>query len=357
MISRRNFVIGCGAAIASPSLAAGDSKHETFLFISDIHACRMGIGLSANCFNEGKTDANLLRHVKALNGLAGRPWPITVGDSPTNLPSAGKQISVTRGIVVGGDMTDDGGGQTAEPTEGSQILQFARRYQEGKGPDMVHYPVYAGLGNHDLDQDGRPPDIDWYRQEMRDYVRITHESSVFFKAMVPVTNFDPLSESYSWDWGELHLIQLHRFGGDTRKGAISALPWISKDLQTAGTRPIVLFQHYGWDSFSLERWNPKKSTFDDVGSGEAHWWSPDEQNALLDTISGSNAIGIFHGHEHETPMIYRHGTLDIFKPKAAYLGGFAVAKYGQGTFEVVLGEAIDDRGGVMFTNSLFKAVP
>ena len=38
-------------------------------FISDVHACRMASGLSPNCLQEGKTDENLLRHIRALNAM------------------------------------------------------------------------------------------------------------------------------------------------------------------------------------------------------------------------------------------------------------------------------------------------
>ena len=41
-----------------------------------------------------------------------------------------------------------------------------------------------------------------------------------------------------------------------------------QDLATyAGDgRPVILFQHYGWDTFSLERWDAAKRTFDDDGT-------------------------------------------------------------------------------------------
>jgi cytolysin (calcineurin-like family phosphatase) len=86
------------------------------------------------------------------------------------------------------------------------------------------------------------------------------------------------------------------------------------------------------------------------------WWSQAEQQALLDTIADANVIGMFHGHQHETPMIYRHGSLDLFKPKAAYMGGFALARFGDGQFEVALGEVADDHGGVHVTNAFSKPV-
>src|SRR5262245_19696991 len=88
------------------------------------------------------------------------------------------------------------------------------RYQEGIGPDRVHFPVYVGLGNHDLDQNGLPGHVDWYRRELRDYVELNHRPSVFFKPPVPADNYDVPSDCYSWNWGGLHLVQVHRFAGD-----------------------------------------------------------------------------------------------------------------------------------------------
>lgn len=359
-LSRRLFLGGAGAFIASalPFDAAGQEAGEdiVFYFISDVHACRMGDGLSPNCQQEDKTDQNLLRHVRALNALPLKRWPEAIDGKSTGFARAGKVIGRPRGVVVGGDMTDDGGGQTAEPGEGAQLLQFSHRYSEGAGPDRVHFPVYAGLGNHDLDQDGRPPDIDWYRRELRDYVEVNHKPGVFFKPPAPAKNFDPLSDSYSWDWGDVHLVQLHRFGGDTRKSAVSALPWLKADLaaNAAGGKPVILFQHYGWDKFSTERWDPAKTTFDAHGSGQPHWWTEEERAALLETIAGSNVAAIFHGHEHDTPMIYRQGNIDLIKPIASFKGGFAVARIAGNMLEVILGHAEGAQGDVSFTNALVK---
>lgn len=357
--SRRQFVTGVGCLAASTlafRTVAQTREEITFLFISDVHACRMNSGLSPNCQQEGKTDQNLLRHITALNNIDDKRWPAEAGGVPSGLASAGQKIGEPRGIILGGDMTDDGGGQTTEPSEGTQLLQFSHRYQQGVGPDRVHFPVYAGLGNHDLDQDGKAPNVDWYRKEMRDYVEVNHDPGVFFKPPVPAKSFDPLSDCYSWDWGEVHLVQLHRFGGDTRKGAASALPWLKQDLASnaANGRPVILFQHYGWDVFSTEAWDPAKSTFDEQGSGTAHWWTVDERHALLDAVSGSNIIAIFHGHQHETPMIYKEGAIDLFKPKASFMGGFAVARLAAGRLDVALAEVADNKGGVTFTNALSK---
>ena len=78
--------------------------------------------------------------------------------------------------------------------------------------------------------------------------------------------------------------------------------------------------------------------------------------ALQDELrrAGYNVIGIFHGHEHPTPMIYRAEGHDLFKPIASYMGGFVVAKVTDEAFEVVLARAYGDRGDVVFTNAFSK---
>ncbi len=356
--SRRRFCLGLLAAgVGSrPGRAQPARTDVTFVFAADIHACRMASGLSPSCAQEGKTDANLLRHIRALNRMRVNRWPNAIGGVSTVLASAGERIAHPRGLVLGGDMTDDGGGQITLPHEGTQLLQFSQRYQEGVGTDRVHFPVYLGLGNHDLDQDGPSPHVDWYRRELRDYVEINHRPSVFFKPPVPADNYDVDSDCYSWNWGNLHLVQAHRFAGDTTKGAVSALNWLREDLATAASdgKPVVIFQHYGWDSFSEERWDPSRTTFDDEGSGAPHWWSDADRAAMIDVVKRYNVIGIFHGHQHETPMIYSRDGYDMFKPKAGYMGGFALVRITDTFMDVALGEAVDEAGTIKFTNAFSK---
>jgi cytolysin (calcineurin-like family phosphatase) len=367
LLPRRSFLanllsLGVVSSIAPPFAAAAASNtwpaiDATFLFTADVHTCLISGGvLSPNCAQEGKTDANLLRHVAALNRIAEFEWPTQINGVATGLGGAGKKIATPLGLVIGGDMTDDGGGQVKVPGEGHQLLQFSSRYQEGAGPDRVHFPVYNGLGNHDLDQDGVPPHLDWYRRELRDYVELNHRQTVFYKPPTAVANYDIESDNYSWDWGGLHLVQLQRFGGDTNKGAISGLDWLKQDLanSAADGRPVVLFQHYGWDPFSLEKWDPAKMTFDDEGSGHAHWWGEDERAALLGAIKGYNVVGLFHGHEHDTPMIYNQQGLDLFKPTATFKGGFAAVHITNGYMDVVLAEAEGTEGNVNFLKAFSK---
>jgi cytolysin (calcineurin-like family phosphatase) len=344
---------GTGSAAPDPDPADLD---VTFIFASDMHACRVGIELSAHCAEQGKTDENLRRHVQALNLLPHMHWPEMIGGSPSGSVSAGSRIGRPFGLVIGGDITDDGGGQVAHPEEGRQLLQFSEHYRQARGPDRVHFPVFVGLGNHDLDQDGPPSDIDWYRREMRDYVELQHRPSVLFKPRVPAGNYDLASDDYSWDWGRLHLVQAHRFVGDQNKGAASGLPWLKADLaqNASDGRPVILFQHYGWDPFSVERWDPQAGRFTASGSGVPHWWSEAEREALLEVLAGYNVIGIFHGHEHDRPRIYKVRGFDVFKPVASFKGGFALVRVTSRFMDVVLGQARSLHGGIEFTHAFSK---
>ena len=122
-------------------------------------------------------------------------------------------------------MTHDGGGQVVQPGERTQLMQFSHRYQEVPGPDRIHFPVYVGLGNHDLDQDGPPQQVDWYRRELRDYVELNHRPSAIFKPSVPAGNYDLASDDYSCDFGGLYLAQAHRFAPTPSMKIAIGLQW------------------------------------------------------------------------------------------------------------------------------------
>ena len=101
-------------------------------------------------------------------------------------------------------------------------------------------------------------------------------------------------------------------------------------------------------------WDTAKHKFDDDGAGKAHWWSDADRQALLAALQGYNVVAVFHGHQHQTPMVYQRDGLDLFKPKAAYMGGFALARVTGEAMDVVLAEANGDHGEIVFTNAFSK---
>ena len=95
------------------------------------------------------------------------------------------------------------------------------------------------------------------------------------------------------------------------------------------------------------------------GTGKAGFaphpaWSSSERDALLAALRGYNIVGLFHGHEHERVMVYRAGEIDIFKPKAAYLGGFALVRVTDKFLDVAFGEARGETGHAAFTHAFSR---
>ena len=270
-VSRRAALAGllaaAAAARAGPARPQVDADRfdVTFVFTADVHACRLADGPNPVCVEQGKTQRALQRHVAAINRVPHHRWPDAIDGSPTGLHGAGEPIAFPRGLVVGGDITDNAGGEVERPgqplrqpgqphllpADSLQLVQFDELYRQGAGRDSVRFPVYVGLGNHDLDRDGPPDAFHGYREALRAYVKLIHMRTPGYEPPVPVTSYDAASDCYSWDWGGLHLVQTHRYPGDTTKGAVDSLPWIARDLASRASdgRPVIVFLHYGWDPF------------------------------------------------------------------------------------------------------------
>ena len=88
MLTRRSLLtqgMGVGFALTMPRLsrAAVPDVNVTVLVINDVHACRIGDGLSPNCQQEGKTDATLLRPILAINNIQHQTWPEEIAGKPS----------------------------------------------------------------------------------------------------------------------------------------------------------------------------------------------------------------------------------------------------------------------------------
>ena len=269
-LSRRSVLAGMAgfAMLGGRPARALPATDVTFLFINDVHACRTRDGLSPNCEEEGKTDENLLRHIRALNRIEEAIWPAEIDGAATALRSAGEKVATPRGIVLGGDMTDDGGGQRAEPEEGYQLLQFSQRYQRGRRRRRGAFP---GLCRSRQSR-SRPG---W--AEGRDRL-VPPRAARLCRAQPPsrpVLQADRAGRQLRCRV-RLLFLELGRAASRRNCTASAAIPtrersssldWLAQDLSqhAADGRPVILFQHYGWDTFSMERWDPATVTFDDEG--------------------------------------------------------------------------------------------
>ncbi len=244
----------------------------TFLFTSDLHL-KNGFGI---------TDLNHVFHNQAMNAVRslGMHWPSVAGYS-------NKDRMLPEAIVIGGDMTNDG--------QEAHLGAYRLLYEQGYVSDGTHYPVYPGLGNHDVQNDCYRGNCAY---RMFDY--IPDAAKCLAKSIDT-----PGSNNYSWDWGNVHALQLNSWAGDTVLGSNSTtgtkythdsgIPWLIADLAANvgnSGRPVIIFQHFGWD--------PKSTELN--ADGTARWWSDADRTLFLNIIKDYNVIGIFSGHRHISGM-------------------------------------------------------
>lgn len=311
---------------------AGDGI--TFIFTSDPQFCGPALDRVRSCRMWGRNDEYVDWQIAGINQVPGYRWP----QNWRMQFGVDGEFDAPLGVVLGGDLTESAGGFKGRTGGGSQWRMFVSRYEHGRN-QAVRYPVYVGLGNHDLEIEPRDRSLprSFYRDRMWDYVEARHAGD---HAPVPVSDFDPRSRSYSWNWGGVHLVQLHRFPGDTRHGLPSGLPWLKENLarHASDGRPVVFFQHYGFESGNSIGYSRRSRSK----------WTPTEMNRFAETIRGYNVIGMFHGHDHWTQMRYTWGGYDIFSPGAAHFGQFAIVHVDGDTMDVVYAEVRNEDGDVRF---------
>jgi cytolysin (calcineurin-like family phosphatase) len=238
-------------------------------------------------------------------------------------PGTGLPIGPVSGVVVGGDMTDCGGGGSApspnyngynhcsdynSDLNGAQLAAFIRVFDHGHqlsppiyftpmpflwgltNPDgsvPLKYDLFPGFGNHDLNF------VD--SAQVRDYVGQWKTGAKIGPTTILYS--DPGSQSYSWNWGGVHLVNVGVFAGSDSNDynfSIFALDWLKNDLSAYASdgRPVIIFQHFGFDPQWGISWYPKAGL-----------------QSLFDTIKNYNVVGIFTGHNHGALHNYQYPSL------------------------------------------------
>jgi len=235
-----------------------DDDDLTFFIASDLHY--------GGTVNSRKINKMMVR---AMNALPGQPFPQEFGVKG--------RVHTPRGVVILGDIVDDGAA--------SDVVKTWQEYAEDyglRGDKLLAFPVYEGFGEHD------GPSTGLVRTNLKNRNRL--------RSGLRSISADALH--YSWDWGKVHFVQLNiypgtlgeeylniwrrRFAGDARYPKHS-LEFLVEDLRRnvgSSSRPVVIFQHYGFDSW-----------------GET-WWTQKERNAFLQAIEPYNVVAVFWGHSH-----------------------------------------------------------
>jgi cytolysin (calcineurin-like family phosphatase) len=319
-----------GFSLASPAADPARSPDATLCLAADLHF---------HCANE-RIPANLWM-INALNRTAMLAWPAEIGDKPSGLAFAGAPVTSPAGVVLLGDLTDNG--KKAE-LDGYPWLYGFRHFYEAdpKRKDCLSLPAWIGLGNHDFGNGQGQGD----GKLMRGYVAQRHAGP---KAPVPVDEFDAATGCYAFAWGGALVIQLHRFATDTAGGTRpSAIPWLKKTLESRANdgRPVLICQHYGFDAFGIEE----------------RWWTEKDRREFLDTLRGFNVVGIFHGHSHAAAHYQIEG-IDVYRvnnvaPEIGIgnndgPGSFTLIRLDGKTLTVLPCQVTDDKGTVRFAKDGF----
>ncbi len=277
-ITRRAFLLRCtsltaavsGAALISGCQICGTTRKNhtdiTFFIIGDVHYGRYQ-----------------LKNNEALNKI--------VIDEMNSAPSnfsypksvGGKKINKPRAVVVVGDLCDNGlQGQWAGE---NSVDGFVSDYGLN-GNCRLKYPVYEGFGNHDYELSGK----DHYS---KDQVKIRNQSRQ------GISNLSENGFHYSWDWDNVHFINLNLYPGPQgNRWAESegSIDFLKADLAAKvgkSNRPVVICHHFGLDERSQK------------------WWDPKDRDTYYETIKDYNIIAIFHGHTHKS-IVYQWRGIDVY---------------------------------------------
>jgi cytolysin (calcineurin-like family phosphatase) len=230
----------------------GHAADITFIAVSDTHF------MVPDAKNDGKR-----KILVSMNDIAGRKFPASLN---------GANIGKPLGVMVAGDLID--GGREAQ----SQWKLWTRDFGLTGGDGAVlRLPVYETWGNHDGGK------------LVPDAIAMRNKSRTGITGISTDDNGD--GTSYSWDWGQLHLVSVGMYPGNTIESKKHRSPgyaprrsldFLVGDLsrQVGGSRrPVVVMQHLNLPNDSDE------------------WWTSGQRNAYYDVLKKYNVVAIVDGHE------------------------------------------------------------
>jgi cytolysin (calcineurin-like family phosphatase) len=260
------------ASIITGIAGAALGRDVTFFVASDLH------------YGQDQSDSNEQPNKNAIaimNNLPGVAFPDKIFGV----------VAKPRGVLITGDLTDSGTGINYDGKYlGIHVFDgFIDDYPvKGGVGARIHYPVYEGYGNHDVQKQ-------------------TGDAVLKGIASRNADRDTPVSVSdnglhYSWDWDDVHFINVNAYAGGTGD-ARESLSYLQKDLAAragASGRPVVIMQHYGFD---------KSST-------EDRWWKQEDRDAFYNVVKKYNIVAIFSGHQHYGQRILWHGIVNFVAPRA-----------------------------------------
>ncbi len=211
--------------------------------------------------NNAEINRKVIDH---MNWLPGTPMPEKAG---------GGIVKTPRGVILDGDLLDKGFEPATAP---GNWTEFTRDYGLTGTDGRLAYPLYEGFGNHD-GMTGKSATRAGIKERNPKRVGLTAISKNGFH--------------YSWDWDQVHLVQLNLFPGNDSADCIvgppnhhpeHALQFLQEDLaKNVGQsgKVVIVFCHYCYSG------------------GMADWWTDPAKQRFRDAVKGYRTL-LIHGHSH-----------------------------------------------------------
>jgi len=270
------------------------SRDVTFIVTSDCHYDAFE--------NEDRNDRNrdtirdrIPRGVShcGMNAITNVSWPEQLVGYHVGYPTVGGGlIQRPRGVLVLGDAIDDGDrifqGKHQTPR---QWLLFQADFGLDGTDGLLNYPVYETWGNHDGPPVGKEQHGFTFQAQLKQ--RNLLRQQIGYHVGYPtvegwLTNLSTNGLHYSWDWDDVHFVQLGIYPADRQHPEVKysaewhdpqgALAFLKHDLAEhmgASARPVVLMSHCGFDT---------------------DWWHSDDWKAAYEAMKPYNVILYLYGH-------------------------------------------------------------
>ena len=231
------------------------------------------------------------RLVDTLNRLGGTEIPKEAG---------GGVVAAPRGVIHAGDCIDTGdqANVQAQRTEWAAFVgEFGLTGMDGR----LKLPIYEVHGNHDSP-----------RGDGLAVQKIIERN----KARPAVTNLSKSGLHYSWDWGNVHFVNLGIVVGQVddvkrkrRYASLGSLDFLISDLKEKvgkSGRPIVLTHHV--DMLRYAQTLPV-----DDKKAEGMEWDPADVKAFYEALRGYKVAAILYGHTHARNIFRWNGSAKAAK--------------------------------------------
>lgn len=251
-------------ALAAPATQPATRRSVTFISTSDSHY--------AAFTNEDRNQRNR-DTLDVINRVTEASWPQPLG---------GQRIDKPRGVVLLGDVIDDGDRLYQGRNQSQQqYANFLADFGFDGTDAILKYPVFEGWGNHDGPPVGKEKNGFSFQAQLKKRNALRKEKGM-------IGNLSENGLHYSWDWDDVHFVQLNLYPADKQREGVryspvwhdpqGSLSFLKDDLAknvAHSRRPVVLLSHCGFDT---------------------NWWAPEDWKDLYDAVVRYNIVLFLYGH-------------------------------------------------------------